>query len=584
MAYSRLHTFFGTDVEANSRYPKFDDRRICIVFQKGGLIIMIDKIEELDLSVYYLRSDELDKLKTTSKIFDVVLLSPPFNVADKNKPFQFGEEHQTYLSKVEAWLDEAIRHIHKQGSILVYGLPRWLPYYAEYLHKRMTFKYWIAIKNLRSTEQAAMPAYHEGVLLFIKRPKQFRLNKVRYPHIMCSQCDDFLADWGGKKHLRHKYGSVISDVWDDRDDFIDDEHGLAPHTLNRLLDLTCREKFKVLIAAYDNEPYQGTFPLPETNASIPLPIKPKQLERPMPPDIAVAKPIDFTQDKIFIGDCVEVLAGMVEDKQARFDLIFADPPYNLEKNYGKAQDGLAEQEYVQWCDKWLYLCTQLLKPHGSLYILNLPKWTYLHATLLNKYLHFQHWIIWDALSDPRGKVMPAHYGLLFYTKHPTEYTFNSLAPIPQMNQCLRAKCIKKRKTVHTETLSDVWHDVHRIKHKRDRDAHPCQLPHKLLNRVIQLSSNSGDLVLDPFMGTGTTAIVAKRLGRHYAGIDIDVKYRDIAMTKLSQISTNGIGSVTYKNKPKQLELWVQRHALDLVGDEWPIKTVHHQLGSNILCG
>ena len=245
----------------------------------------------------------------------------------------------------------------------------------------------------------------------------------------------------------------------------------------------------------------------------------------------------FRKDDITIGNSIQVMTSWLSDPQARFDLIFADPPYNLDKNYGKLDDNLKEQEYINWCDQWLELCSCLLKPYGSLYVLNLPKWSIFHTTILNKKLWFQRWIAWDALSDPRGNVMPAHYGLLLYTNHPTDFTYNSIPSIPKMDQCLRPKCIASRPyDVPKEELSDIWYDVHRIKHKRDRDDHPCQLPNKLLERVIRLSTNPGDLVLDPFMGTGTTAIVAKKLGRHYIGIDIDPQYREIAQLKLNSIS------------------------------------------------
>jgi site-specific DNA-methyltransferase (adenine-specific) len=130
--------------------------------------------------------------------------------------------------------------------------------------------------------------------------------------------------------------------------------------------------------------------------------------------------------------------------------------------------------------------------------------------------------------------MPAHYSLLVYTRHPHNFTHNQLDPIPTMDQCFRAKCISKRlNNAPKEKISDIWYDIHRIKHKKDRDEHPCQLPLKLLERVILISTNPGDLILDPFMGTGTTAFMAQKLGRHFSGIEIDPIYRDIALGKMN---------------------------------------------------
>lgn len=530
---------------------------------------MSNIIQDKELNVFYLLSNQLEHLRKNADLFDVILVTPPFNPDDKLEPFRLNESkfQLEYLESIYAWLDEAIRHLNKHGSLLVYGIPRWLPYFAEFLSSKMTFKYWIGFKNPHPlSDSVLMHPYHEGVLVFVKDRKRFTINKVRYPHIFCSQCGDFLADWGGKKHLRPQYGPVISDVWDDREDFVDQEHRLAPVTLDRLLDLTCKNGFRVLIAMHDCKPYPGsqlyvsTLKNPESASQNPkISLSKRQVVEIYPECEKKTENIYFRTDEIFIGDSIKLMSSWVTDPKARFDLIFADPPYNLEKNYGKLNDNLKDQEYISWCDQWLYLCTKLLKPNGTLYVLNLPKWSFFHATFLSNRLWFQRWIVWDALSDPRGNLMPAHYGLLMYTNHPTKFTYNSIPNIPKMDQCLRPKCIANRPTdAPREELSDMWYDVHRIKHKRDRDEHPCQLPVKLLERIIQISSNPGDTVFDPFLGTGTTAIVAKKLGRHYVGLDIDAKYREIAKTKLDAIDLKeptSISLVHSKSKNNQLSMF-----------------------------
>ncbi len=93
-------------------------------------------------------------------------------------------------------------------------------------------------------------------------------------------------------------------------------------------------------------------------------------------------------------------------------------------------------------------------------------------------------------------------------------------------------------------VSDVLTDIHRIKHNKYRDEHPCQLPIYLLERIILMSTDEGDIVLDPFVGTGTTVIAAKRLGRRYIGFDIDEKYVKNAQFKLSKEKLNSkIGDI-----------------------------------------
>jgi site-specific DNA-methyltransferase (adenine-specific) len=92
--------------------------------------------------------------------------------------------------------------------------------------------------------------------------------------------------------------------------------------------------------------------------------------------------------------------------------------------------------------------------------------------------------------------------------------------------------------MENKKVSDVWTDIHRIRHSAKRDEHPCQLPVHLLDRLILMTTDEGGIVLDPFMGTGTTAISAKRLGRNYIGFELDKKYVEIAQKKLERVEAN----------------------------------------------
>jgi site-specific DNA-methyltransferase (adenine-specific) len=245
-------------------------------------------------------------------------------------------------------------------------------------------------------------------------------------------------------------------------------------------------------------------------------------------------------DKIIIGDCLEGLAQLPDNS---VDVCFADPPFNLDKKYASYKDERSLEEYLAWCEKWLLELVRVTKPTGSLLIHNIPKWLTYYATILNQHAHFRHWIAWDAMSTPLGKtLLPAHYGILFYSKSPKKTKFYELrAPHKKCRKC--DAYIKdyggKKDQMHPFgfLVSDAWTDIHRIRHNKNRDPHPCQLPIHLLERLILMTTDVGDVVLDPFMGTGTTAIAAKQLQRHYIGFELEPMYADIAQQKLDKAKT-----------------------------------------------
>jgi site-specific DNA-methyltransferase (adenine-specific) len=170
--------------------------------------------------------------------------------------------------------------------------------------------------------------------------------------------------------------------------------------------------------------------------------------------------------------------------------------------------------------------------------------------------------------------MPAHYGLLFYTKHPTNFTFNydEVGQLDARYYCLRSSCIRKRKAEGVDDkmpLTDIWWDIHRIKHRRDRDSHPCQLPDALMERIIRLSTNEGDIVLDALCGAGTTPVTAVKLGRRYVAIDVDEKYVRMTRRKIAEVERKGYVERESVNKPqrkytkKELQLELRDLAADL---------------------
>ena len=252
-------------------------------------------------------------------------------------------------------------------------------------------------------------------------------------------------------------------------------------------------------------------------------------------------------NRIVHGDCLRVLRDFPDNS---VDIAFADPPFNLGKKYNNVKDTLDLQEYLDWCEQWIGELVRVTKPTGSIFLHNIPKWLTYYTTTLNKIAHFKHWISWDAPTAPMGKTLqPAHYGILFYAKESDKNKFYEIRyPHKRCRKCgyLHKDYGGKKEMLHPfgPLLSDVWTDIHRIKHNKYRDDHPCQLPVHLLERLILMSTDEGDIVLDPFSGTGTTALAARRLGRNFIGIELDKEYVQISKEKLRHEEANSkIGNI-----------------------------------------
>jgi site-specific DNA-methyltransferase (adenine-specific) len=252
-------------------------------------------------------------------------------------------------------------------------------------------------------------------------------------------------------------------------------------------------------------------------------------------------------DKIEQGDCLKLFKHIPDNS---VDVTFADPPFNLKKKYNGYRDSLEIQQYLEWCQKWVGEMVRVTKATGSIFLHNIPKWLTYYANFLNEIAYFKHWISWDAPTSPMGKsLQPSHYGILYYAKELKKNKYYEIRlPHKRCRKCgyLLKDYGGKKAKLHPfgPLVSDVWTDIHRVKHNKYRDEHPCQLPIHLLERVILMSSDEGDIILDPFIGTGTTAIAAKRLGRKYIGFELDQEYAQISESKLLQEEANSkIGNI-----------------------------------------
>jgi len=231
---------------------------------------------------------------------------------------------------------------------------------------------------------------------------------------------------------------------------------------------------------------------------------------------------------LYKGDIRDLLPYI---RSESIDTVFADPPFNLSKIYGiRVNDNRSDEEYLSWCRNWLDECIRVVRPGGAIFIYNLPKWNIILGNhLIEAGMMFRHWIAVNIkLSLPiPGRLYPSHYSLLYFTKGNPK-TFRKIrTPIEICRHC--GKELKDygghRGAMNPDgvNLTDVWNDITPVRHwkfkNRKRSAN--QLSTKLLDRVVQISTNECDIVMDPFGGSGTTYDVCERLDRHWIGIEIE---------------------------------------------------------------
>jgi site-specific DNA-methyltransferase (adenine-specific) len=498
----------------------------------------------------------------------MVLIETPFQLADEENVKK--RLNQLFAIKLENFLQSMKKNAKKGFLLYVYGLPETIPLFHEIIKKYMEFKYWIAMKaNIYNDTN--LPNSHLGLLLYsIDGSIPLKTKEHRIDYTACSYCEKNISDWGGKKHLMNKKGTSISDVWKDFyptiktkpdpqvDDiylnFIDVNKNVFSLNDNKL-NQKALQRIKTLSECKKDE-FQCI--------NIPESLEIYEYENIFTKHTRIdSEDIEEINNRVFLGDSIALMKEWKNRyPNGVFDLIFADPPYNLDKDYKNYEDNIIENEYIQWCNEWLDLSADLLKDGGSIFILNIPKWSLEHFTNLSKKLKFQNWIVWDAMSTPKGKIMPAHYSLLHFSKN-SNYKYNKLNKIEALDSCNRISCRKKRKDYSIKMeIDDIWSDIHRIKHNKYKNDHPCHLPPKLMERIILMFSNENDLVFDPFSGVGTTAMAAFNNNRYYTTIDISEEY--VSLSK-ENIKRGSIENNYTKSKPikkpgitkKKVELFIQ---------------------------
>lgn len=258
--------------------------------------------------------------------------------------------------------------------------------------------------------------------------------------------------------------------------------------------------------------------------------------------------IDWYCRKIHRGDCIDVMKGMPSESM---DMVFADPPYNLSgksvKLVGNKTGGdfyaidekwdkIPESEYAEFTKEWIRRAYGLLTHRGSMYVCctfhNMD--VILNAVKQSK-MNVKNVITWkktNAMPSVSKRTFTHSTEFIIYATKNSRWTFN-YSDLKRINP-------ERQKNGDEKQMRDVWEipitqGRQRLRQKNGRALHPAQKPEELVRRSIIASTNKDDVVLDPFMGTGTTAVVAKQERRRWIGIERDADYRKHAMARIKRV-------------------------------------------------
>ena len=235
----------------------------------------------------------------------------------------------------------------------------------------------------------------------------------------------------------------------------------------------------------------------------------------------------MTKQDLIVGDARLELPKL---ESGSVDLIVADPPYNLGKNYGNNRDSQAFDDYLSFTRAWLHEAKRLLSSRGAIYVfMGYRLISYVFAILERELkMYFNSWIVWH-YTQGIGRVKgfsPRHDDILMFTKS-RDFTFNlDSVRVPQ-------KYYRERNNMRGANPGDVWEFSHIHYCNENRQNHPTQKPEGLIERLVLASSNENDCVLDPFSGSGTTLRVCQQLDRRGIGIEINPDYVKMSRERLN---------------------------------------------------
>lgn len=251
---------------------------------------------------------------------------------------------------------------------------------------------------------------------------------------------------------------------------------------------------------------------------------------------------------IYKGDCIKILNTKIDEETV--DLIFADPPYNLSGNglkwegnktggdwymVNEAWDKMSTPEYLQFTRQWIGASDRVLKTGGSIYIAcsyhNIAEMMIVLKQVGYKINNIITWYKTNAMPNMTRRMFTHSTEFVIWAVKGSGWKFN-YEVIKEINP-------NRQKDGNLKQMRDLWEmplvqGKERLRNKENKALHPTQKPEEMLKRIILASSDKGDIVLDPFLGSGTTVVVAKKYGRKWIGIDREQKYVNASLKRLGK--------------------------------------------------
>ena len=258
-------------------------------------------------------------------------------------------------------------------------------------------------------------------------------------------------------------------------------------------------------------------------------------------------------NRVIHGDCIE---GMQQLADGTVDLVFADPPFNIDYLYDSYRDKLNDKDYLDWSKRWLTEAKRILKSDGTLWLAIGDEYAAELKVLMTRELglHCRSWVIWYYTFGVHctKKFTRSHTHLFYMVKDRERFTFNDAEiRVPSARQLVygdkranpQGRIPDNTWVLRPQDIPDSFGDDESVWYfsrvcgtfKERAGWHGCQMPEQLLGRIIRVSSNPGEKVLDPFLGSGSTMTVAKKLGREYLGFDISAEYLAQCKKRLGEI-------------------------------------------------